>query len=263
MKKDNIKHEYSNWKFAHKKSLSNVFINKHIHSQFEILLFISGDGNYHIESSNYLLSPYSLLLTKPMEYHFIDFNSTNSLYERCYINFNLEDFPQEIIEKITNAPSVIKLDANNKIVKLFNMFREFKETFSNEQNEDFYKSILTQIVYFVSLEAEKTNITPTKQVSEITRRAIIFINKNILKPLTIENISKNIYSSPSTLCHSFKNDLNISLMKYVRNKKILIADKMIKSGKNPTKVYYLCGFKDYTTFYRAYKEIFKVSPSKN
>lgn len=253
--------EFKNWSVTHSKSLSNVNINKHIHSQFEMLLFISGDGNYHIESSNYLLSPYTLLITKPMEYHFIDFYSTNTLYERTFISFNLEDFPKEIVEKINSAPNVLKLEATNRIAKLFKMFFDYCEVFNYKNNEEFYRSILTQIVYNVALVADKTHIAPTKEVSDITRKAIIFINKNILKPLTIENIAKNVYTSTSTLCHNFKNDLNISLMKYVRNKKLLIAEKMIKNGKKPTKVYYQCGFKDYTSFYRAYKEMFNKSPS--
>ncbi len=42
---------------------------------------------------------------------------------------------------------------------------------------------------------------------------------------------------------------------------ISYAKELIDSGQPPTSVYEQSGFSDYTTFYRAYKKQFKVSPS--
>lgn len=52
-------------------------------------------------------------------------------------------------------------------------------------------------------------------------------------------------------------------MQYVRNKKVLYAQNLIKSGIRPTKAYTMAGFEDYTTFYRSYKLFFGHSPGDN
>ena len=43
-------------------------------------------------------------------------------------------------------------------------------------------------------------------------------------------------------------------MKYAKN--------FISNGMHPTKVYFECGFKDYSSFYRAYIKKYGTSPSE-
>ena len=43
---------------------------------------------------------------------------------------------------------------------------------------------------------------------------------------------------------------------------MVLAQREILSGKNPTKLYEKYGFNDYSSFYRAYKSHFGLSPSE-
>ena len=52
-------------------------------------------------------------------------------------------------------------------------------------------------------------------------------------------------------------------MHYIREKKILLADNMIKEGKRPIDVAKECGYENYISFYRAYQLYFNHSPSDN
>ena len=54
--------------------------------------------------------------------------------------------------------------------------------------------------------------------------------------------------------------MNIGIMEYVRNKKVLLANRKIKHGKKPTEIYIECGFSNYPSFYRAYSEYFGYPP---
>ena len=55
--------------------------------------------------------------------------------------------------------------------------------------------------------------------------------------------------------------MGISLMKYIHNKRLLLAQERIRAGGKPTEVYALCGYKDYATFFRAYTKYFDKNPS--
>ena len=58
----------------------------------------------------------------------------------------------------------------------------------------------------------------------------------------------------------FKNEMGIGIMQYVRNKKVLLANRMIREGEKPTDIYLECGFSNYTSFYRAFYAYFGASP---
>ena len=55
--------------------------------------------------------------------------------------------------------------------------------------------------------------------------------------------------------------MNVPLMRYIRTRKILYADSLIKRGMKPMDAFNRSGFTEYTSFYRAYKQILGHSPS--
>lgn len=75
-------------------------------------------------------------------------------------------------------------------------------------------------------------------------------------------LSEKMHVSPSYLSHVFEKDLQISLHKYVLEKRLILANKKIKQSVNPTIAASECGFGDYSGFYRQYKKMFGVSPTK-
>ena len=84
---------------------------------------------------------------------------------------------------------------------------------------------------------------------------------NLDRGMAMDN--QYLYVSKSTLYHSFKKSMKISIMQYVRNKKVLHAQKLMRNGVKPTKACSMSGFDDYTTFYRSYKLFFGRSPGEN
>ena len=63
----------------------NMF-HRHIHNDFEILYFVSGDADFIIEGNICRLNKGDLLLIKPRVYHYLRLRS-NTKYERFVINF--------------------------------------------------------------------------------------------------------------------------------------------------------------------------------
>ena len=53
--------------------------------------------------------------------------------------------------------------------------------------------------------------------------------------------------------HTFKEQTGYSIGSYLSTKRLLLAIELILSGKPITDVCYECGFKNYSTFSRAYK----------
>lgn len=55
----------------------------------------------------------------------------------------------------------------------------------------------------------------------------------------------------------------MGLMQFVRRKKVYEAEKLLKSGVRPVEAAETCGFNDYATFYRAYRQILGRTPKED
>ena len=58
----------------------------------------------------------------------------------------------------------------------------------------------------------------------------------------------------------FKLKTGYSIHQYILNKRLIVAKEKIKSGIALTQICFDCGFKDYSTFSRTFKQIFKQTP---
>ena len=91
---------------------------------------------------------------------------------------------------------------------------------------------------------------------------IEYIENNFTERITLDEISKLSAMSKNNFCelfckltgHSFNNYLNICRIKK--------ATEYIKDGYKITAIYGLCGYTDFSTFYRNFKKIMGVSPNE-
>lgn len=88
-----------------------------------------------------------------------------------------------------------------------------------------------------------------------------YLNENHKKNPSVKEIAEHFFVSVSTACHCFKADFGISIKKYLIEKKMDEAKKLIEKGESPKKACEKLNYENYTTFYRNYKKHFGVSPS--
>lgn len=58
----------------------------------------------------------------------------------------------------------------------------------------------------------------------------------------------------------FKQETGFTIGSYISKKRLLLGRELILSGTSAAQAAYECGFKDYSTFQRAYKALFNESP---
>jgi YesN/AraC family two-component response regulator len=104
---------------------------------------------------------------------------------------------------------------------------------------------------------------PTERKPEIINLIISYINANIQKPITMKTLVDEFHYSRSYISMEFKRHMSVSIMQYIRYKKIYAVHELILNGAKKQETAEKFGFETYSTFYRAYKKFEKSSSTYN
>ena len=120
--------------------------------------------------------------------------------------------------------------------------------------------------YFIELLYTMCNIDTfdtIKSRDHKVQNAIDYINLNFCSPITLDDVSKNIFISKYHLCRMFKNATGYTVNGYINHRRLMFVDELVRSGNhNLREASMLAGFGSYTNFYRLYKKENRISPKE-
>ena len=239
----------------------------HTHTNCEVYYFISGKGTFHVEGSDYPLSPGTILVMDNTESHYIEIDPAHP-YERLAIHFD-KNFIRQI-------------DQKNDLLNFFESREPGqgnlmpKESFDSSLYLHLINNILdglksdeTQtITNFIALlgELKKAHLKNLERNSTenktVVNQIINYILTNLDRNISLDNICEEFYICKSQLCILFKKTMGTTVWNFITLKRLTLARELLESGLSPTETYTKCGFGDYSSFYRAYKKHFGTSPKR-
>lgn len=247
-------------------------VEQHYHSHYELYFFIEGKVHYIVDGNEYDLKTGDVLLIPPNKIHGPDIISTTEPYCRFVLwldssffekfeNFN-EDilFGMRFSESSGNYIYHLEYTLYNEIFgNLLDLWREYNEEHIFK-NATMFNHILTILLKINRLIYEKHNSSVSVPKKELYTLIFEYINRNITSDLTLENIASNFFVSKYYVSHIFKDNLGISLHQYIIKRRLHSCRGAIATGEPITTVSEKFGFTDYTSFYRAFKKEYGISP---
>lgn len=267
---------------ADSKSGNLYSIPFHYHDFHKIILLLKGKADYIIEGKTYPLQERDILFVSSGEIHrpVVD---KKYAYERIIIYVS-----PEFLKNISrwNNPSdeqelsgegslstcfayakkhsaVMHLTKGSTHDLLFHMEKLERTSRSNGFCNDLYTKVL--FVEFMILlnrallehEVEEVHASVyDKKILPI----IQYINDHLFDDLNIDMLAEHFYLSRFHMMRKFKHDTGMSIHQYILSKRLLVARDMLKGNASLTKICFDCGFKDYSTFSRAFKKQFNETP---
>ena len=95
---------------------------------------------------------------------------------------------------------------------------------------------------------------------ELLDELTAYIETNYQKALSLGDLARRFYVSESTISHLFKKRMGVSLYRYVTQRRLIAAKNRILEEVPLEAVAEQVGFVDYSSFYRAFKGEFGISP---
>lgn len=96
---------------------------------------------------------------------------------------------------------------------------------------------------------------------EIITESLVYIEKNLKQKTSIEEIAEHVGYSKFYFSRMFKQAMSISVMEYVRERKIMRASESILQGNKILDVAIEYGWESHSGFIKAFKSYYGFSPS--
>lgn len=240
----------------------------HLHERFEIYYYVSGDVEYLVEGTRYPFDGPSLMIMRPAESHKAKIIS-GSRYERYAINFPVSfvehmDSEQRLLKAFTDRP----LGKGNKFgaydMDMNAVHRLFLEMYRDNETYDrglAVKTHLQVLLYMIHQAFQEKEDSETKPKST-AERIVMYVNRHLVEELTIPELAKRFYMSPSQFGRVFKQATGAAPWDYIIKKRLTIAKEKLSAGESAGSVCESCGFGDYSSFYRAYTKHFGHAPKE-
>ena len=96
---------------------------------------------------------------------------------------------------------------------------------------------------------------------EIITASLVYIEKNLKQKISIEEIADYVGYSKFYFSRMFKQEMNISIMEYVKERKVICALESILQGNKILDVAIEYGWESHSGFIKAFKSYYGFSPS--
>ena len=257
-----------------KHNIGTVFYDFHHHDLYEILYIIKGKVTYLVENKKYTLEAGEMVLISPSILHKLQ-TIVEEPCERVVITFT-ERFAVNNSTKNTDLLRIFKYVEANKYHKIsFNnaykkQLENLLDTMQKIMFEERYGADVLYNATFCSLmvlingelESNVSNFHPISYENQLILAAGNYIEEHLSEKLSVDEIAKYVSLSASRLHHIFKSETGISILKYINKKRLAKAKELLKTGDAIVNIYNKCGFQDYTSFFRAFKKEYDLTPKE-
>ena len=254
--------------------ISEVNASLHVHQSFELYYFISGIGCYEIEGTVYPLEPGCLLLMRDSEAHMVHLQD-GVPYERICINFppdRMSHLSTELRALYRNRPlgtgNYFRPDEESSAfiaACLKRLCRDGKRKNYVAHAETVLGTLFLELFKIKEQASESESgalarAVATRGMDDRVRKVIDYIDENLTTIQSSDELASDLFFSKNYINRIFKRATGSSVWDYIVLKRLLLARSMLKEGKPATAVASACGFGDYSSFYRQYRQRFGTSP---
>lgn len=243
--------------------------NSHLHSCYEFIHIISGQFLYTVEGREYALSDGDIIMTKPEELHSFSFPKPCE-YRREFLHIYpgfLNDFPDVTKALCSRKSGCLNLIPAEKVkkYKLDKIFEEIREYCNAELPETDLMVLALSVQLILKINRLLTDDAPEyKNVIQNKKANSIcdYIDRHFDEDISAADIAEVMYMSQSYASRLFKEKTGMTIKEYLNMRRVTAAKNLIMEGRKATRIFARCGFKDYSTFYRAFVKYVGMTPDE-
>jgi len=263
----------SDYEIVYLSDIGNTRIIPHSHPYYEMYLLVTNEVAYQTSDGIFMLhSGDTIFVNKNITHCPIVLNSS-ALYERIALNVRPEKLKSlsrggiDLAECFTSGRHNFfrfPYSLQNSIRLILGKILSLRQTrpFGHDLLMDAY---LTELFVTITEYIHYQNpLTLMDELKPYQLLAIIdqYIMEKLDDQIQVGDLATFVCMSKFNFMRTFKNLTGKTVYQYIIHKRLEAAESLIKSGTDFFSAAQMCGFSDYSCFYRSFINKHKMSPSK-
>ena len=260
-----------NYHYFHLRDTAGQERDFHFHDLDKIVLLISGGVDYAVEDKVYRLRPWDVLLVRHHMIHKALIDKSEP-YERIIIYLDRKYFDRvmpgagllDCFERAGKTGCHLLAPDAGQREGLMAALDAYERSLTDEDfgAQAMRDTLMMQLLIRINRIASAAPERPDVRLDPKIEDTLSYINENLSRELTVDALAARVYLSRYHFMRLFKAQTGSTVHAYVRQKRLLYAARLIREGINATKAAADSGFADYSSFHRAFRESFGMSPGE-
>lgn len=246
------------------------------HEFYEMVYMKKGNAVFEIAGKPASLGPNDIIIIKPRQPHkfavkseagcefiVLSFKFENRINGQ-YSEVPLEDFLNFVTSKETGPFITLKVSQKNEIIILLN--RIIKERENTEPGSEFLNYLLVLELFVLlsralKMEWENSIKNKSPKLKELIGISINYIHNNFERDISLGDIAKFVFLSPSYFTRAFKEETDMSPISYLLKVRIDRAKELLSdTGLKISDIALSVGFSNQQRFNEMFKKYTRLTP---
>lgn len=247
-------------------------VDLHSHNYYEFYFFLEGDVQMQIENEIYPFRYGDILLIPPCIPHRPIIRSHRTPYRR-FVFWISQEYYEHLLQ-FSPAYAYVMQIANTQKRYLFHNDRitfnavqsKLLHLLEEMRSDHFGKDAkiplcVDDLVLHINRLVHDQNAPKKKAAdSSLYQLLLTYIEEHLDENLSLDKLADEFYVSKYHIAHVFKDNMGLSIHQYITKKRLELCREAIQSKMNIKEAYQMFGFGDYSSFYRAFKKEYGISP---
>ncbi len=272
---DNVLIEYTSVNgifFQHRVMNRDYLVKPATHDYCELLYVVKGKVGLSINNTYVEVGENEVAMIGKNVYH------TTRMFEGVCTELMVLGVPTELlppfagldfIQAATNSPAWAycipsDISIKNGLLVYYQAINDLVMQKNLAYMDAFITAEIIRLVAYLNISVDETMGKNIFQLDDKDKNlldaCLLYINANITKNLTLDDIAQAVHFSKSYIQHTFKRQMGTSVSGYISTQKMTIARSLLTNNEAPSEVAEKLGYEYYTTFSVKFKRFYGMSP---